>query len=97
MWAYFIDYCKKIKSRNFGCNIYVSIQINRAIRIIQRNLSIKSALFVFSVQCDIFISISAIIYRSNQSFQFYGRQVVSNMPAMYIQIESNFSQFLIIQ
>ena len=61
-------YCKKIKSRNLGSDINISIQINGTIRVIQCDLTIKSASFIFAIQRYILISISAIIYRSNQSF-----------------------------
>jgi len=95
--ANLVDNGKEVESRNLGCYIHISIQIDGTIRIIQRYLSVESALLILSVQRNILIFISAILHGSDQSLQLYGRKLFFNMPSMYIQIKSDFSQLVIIQ
>ena len=51
----------KVESRYTADGIDITVQQNRPILVIQCNFSIETALFVFSVQCDILIVIITIV------------------------------------
>jgi len=62
MRTHLVYYRQKIEGRNFGSDIDIPVQIDGTIRIVQCYLTVKSTPLIFSVQRDIFIPVSTIIY-----------------------------------
>ena len=79
-----------------GC-VDCAVQLYRAVFIIQCHVSVESALFVFSVQRDVFIGVIAVIYGSNQSLHGNGRIPFFVMISFEVHVEGYFPEFVVIQ
>ena len=97
MGTYSTDICQEVESRYPACRVDGTVQHDRTVFVIQRQLSGKAALFVLSVQGDIFVVVVTIVKGSDQPFQDNGRILLLFMVAVDVQIESYLAEFIVSQ